>query len=92
MQYCDTEKMYKKILNSATSVSLPSITGSNIDFNEDSDSGEATSSRGCASHYYKPNGVENSSVQAHQYDSSGNSIIDNDTSQMDEGSSTKIIV
>ena len=92
MQYCDTERMYKRILNSASSVSLHSITGSNSDLNEDSDIGEATSNKGCASHYYKPSGVGNSSVQAHHYDSSGNSIVDNDTSQIDEGSSTKMIV
>ena len=92
MQYCDTERMYKRILNSASSVSLHSITGSNSDLNEDSDIGEATSNKGCASHYYKPSGVGNSSVQAHHYDSSGNSIVDNnETSQIVEGSSTKIV-
>ena len=77
MQYCDTEKMYKRIINSDTfdsALSLQSITSS-TDFNGCNDSGEAASSRGCASHYYNPNGVENFSTQTHQYDS-GNSIID----------------
>lgn len=91
MQYCDTEKMYRKIVNSNTfdsALSLQSI-GSNIDFDNSNCSGQAASSRGCASHYFNPNGVENSSTQTHQYDS-GNSIIDNDAGQTDEGSSTKM--
>ena len=92
VQYCDTERMYKRILNSASSVSLHSITISNSDLNDDGDIGEATSSGGCASHYFNPNGVGNSSVQAHHYDGSGNSIVDNnETSQIVEGSSTKIV-
>ena len=94
MQYCDicTEKMYRKIINPNTfnsALSLQSI-GSNIDFDNSNCSGEAASSRGCASHYFNPNGVDNSSTQAHQYDS-GNAIVDNDASQMDEGSSTKML-
>lgn len=92
-QYCDTEeKMYEEIVNSNKIDLLNSFTGSNMDLNDDSDIGEAVSSRGCASHYYKPSGVENSSVQAQQYDSSGNSIVDNDAaSPTDEGSSTKML-
>lgn len=89
---CDTEKMLKEIGSPNTSdslLSLESITGSNIDSNTDNDIGEAASSRGCASHYFNPNGVDNSSVQAQQCDS-GNSIIDNDVSPTDEGSSTKM--
>ena len=91
MQYCDTEKMYRKIINSNTfdsALSLHSI-GNNIDFDNSNCSGQAASSRGCPSHYFNLNGVENSSTQTHQYDS-GNSIIDNDAGQMDEGSSTKM--
>ena len=77
MQYCDTEKMYKRIINSNSfdsALSLQSIE-SNIDFNSCNDSGEAASSRGCASHYYNPNGVENFNTQTYQCDS-GNSIVD----------------
>ena len=71
MQYCDTEKMYRKITNSNTCDSALSLQfiGSNIDFDSSNDSGEAASSRGCASHYFNPNGAENSSTETHQYDS-----------------------
>jgi len=88
MQNCDTDKMYRKITNPNllnSVLSLQSITGSDCSGN--SDYGEAASSRGCASHYFK----DSSSAQVHQYDSSGNSIVDNDTSPIDGGSSTKIL-
>lgn len=90
VQYCDAEKMYRRIINSDildSTVSLKSITGSNIDLNgNDDDTGEAAFSSGCASHYF-PSGVENPSVQT----SSGSSIVDNDSSQTDEGSTAKIL-
>ena len=94
LKHCDTEKkMYERITNPSifdSTSSLASITGSNIVSNgDDSDIGEASSSKLYPSHYCKPNGVDNSGTQMHNYDS-GNSVVDNDVSLIDEGSSAKM--